>query len=467
MVVDLRHVRGAAYVVRAAETATTEEVPAILDKALAAAAGQAPQPIPADAMVSAVGESGLQAFRKAHARHAEARDALAKRELALKEADARRQAGGGAEAEAAWRKAKAAREAARLEAAAAREEAVRVLRALGQGKDPATFHPPVPSFPALGEETWLGMQKRMIKERALADAMTARYQAELMAIVPPPRESRYEKVHEGVILGFGTTPDDAKSMMEDGVSCFNGKSYRSINDAAERAQAAGKPGVGGAVVVSFGSEGMREPFGGKQVKDADFYVDEALRVAADHVTDGAASLHTPQARAALERMSGKEFDRLAAHSNGATVAEALIRNGSIRVNELDVIGGDMSLAKRGAYQDLVDSGKVKRVVVWANLNDPVPWGTSAAPLELAKTAGSTLETVARKVIGASTAGVEYRLMWGGDHRIAAPSSGVVGTAKQGVGSLLAPHYVESSYFPGIADYYGTAYTVPARVARGG
>ena len=48
-------------------------------------------------------------------------------------------------------------------------------------------------------------------------------------------------------------------------------------------------------------------------------------------------------------------------------------------NELDILGGDRSLGNARALQGLLDSGKVKRIVVWVNVNDPVPWGTSVIP----------------------------------------------------------------------------------------
>ncbi len=73
---------------------------------------------------------------------------------------------------------------------------------------------------------------------------------------------------------------------------------------------------------------------------------ESGRVVGDHITNGAISLKTSQSRKALEQISGMEIDRLVAHSNGATVAEALIREGLVRVNELNIVGGDMSLVKQ-------------------------------------------------------------------------------------------------------------------------
>jgi len=457
MVVDLRHLRRATYMVQAVETSTTEQVPALLEKALGAATGDLPD-LPAGAVAPVLDEKKLQAFGKAYGEYVRTRAALARSEAALKEARARKKAAGGPESETAWERAKAAYDDAKKRANGSREEAVRVLRALGAGKDPEAFRPPVPSIPALREETWLEMQKRMMSERAANDALLKRTRKELFPAVPPPPKA-FGKVHEGVVLGFGTDNNDAGRMMKDGVSCFNGKTYASMNDAADRARAEGKEGVGGAVVVSFGT--------GKGEKGAGYWATESGRIVGDHLTDGAISLNTPQARKALEEISGKEYDRLVAHSNGATVAEALIREDRVRVNELDIVGGDMSLVKRGDYQEMVDSGKVKRVVVWVNLNDPVVWGTAAAPTELMSSGSSAVESLARKVAGVPAAGVEYRYMWGADYRIKGRPEGLVDTGKRMGEALIARHFVESSYFPGIANELGVDdYTFSVRVRDG-
>jgi hypothetical protein len=447
MVVDLRHLRRAAWIAQAVETSTTEAVPALLDKALEAAAGEAPD-LPAGAVAPAVDEQRLKAFRKAYGEYAETRAALAKSEAALKAARARKQ-GGGPEAAAAWEKASAAHDAAKQRAVASREEAVRILRALGTGSDPATFRPPIASLPALREETWVDMQKRMMAERAANDALVMRTQKALRAVVPPMKGG-FTKVHEGVVLGFGTDAKDASDLLKDGVSPFNGKTYASMVESAERAGAEGKAG-GGAVVVSFGTGKGKAPGLG-------YLATESGRVVGDHLTGGAISLNTPQAREAIAQISGKSFDRLVAHSNGATVAEALIREDLVRVNELDIVGGDMSLVKRGAYQQLVDSGKVQRVVVWIRPDDPVPGLTSLAPLEMLASGGNAAESVVRKLVGAPPAGVTYRILPPApDAPAGASGAGLVETAMRKAEAFFAPHFIRSSYFPGIADTLGVDY----------
>jgi hypothetical protein len=447
-VVDLRHLGQASGTIRAVEAAPPEAVPALLEKALGAATGAIPE-LPAGIGVPAVDEKGLAAFRKARDEYAWARDALARSEAALKEARARKNAGSpGADAE--WEKARSAHDDARKRAGESKEEAVRVLRALGAGKDPEAFRPPVPSIPSLREETWLEMQKRMLADREAYDARQARTRKELLSAVPPLKKG-FDKVHEMVVLGFGTDSRDAEAMMKDGVSPWSGKTWASMNDPAK------KGGAGsGAVVVSFGT--------GPEKKGVGYGLAESGRVVGDHLTDGAVSVNSPQARKALAQIAGKECDRLVAHSNGASVVESLIREDLVRVNELNIVGGDASLAKKGHYQELVDSGKVKRVVVWVNLNDPVPWGTSLDAGRLAESGADAMESLARKAVGAPASGVEYRYMWGADQRIPGKPEGFLGSAKRAAESLIAAHYVESSYFPGIANELGVdGYTLPKRV----
>jgi hypothetical protein len=215
------------------------------------------------------------------------------------------------------------------------------------------------------------------------------------------------------------------------ITPFSNKTPEEMQKAAEEARKNGKPGVGGAVVASFGttidgtiSQGLVE----------------ATRVVGDHVTQGQVSLNTPEGQAAIAKLAGKEFDRLVAHSNGASVAEALIAENLIRVNELNIVGGDRSLLNGHAFQQLLDSGKVKRVVVWINVNDPVVWGTAPDQLRLAVRGSNALEHVARKMTGELAGGdsrVEYRFMVG-----------------EGKNLTFEPHFLES-YYAGIRKRFGS------------
>lgn len=165
--------------------------------------------------------------------------------------------------------------------------------------------------------------------------------------VPPPAVPK--KIHEGVMLGLFNT--DAKNALTDtanhAISAWTGKAYR--------------PG---------------EIFATSDLISAR----ELLRGLRDNNYLGEYTLSTEHGRKLVERLEGTQFDRLVAHSNGATVAEALIRKGVITVEELNIVGGDRSLINGLGYQDLIASGKVKRIVVWYNPGDLIPLGSSAAVL---------------------------------------------------------------------------------------
>ena len=122
----------------------------------------------------------------------------------------------------------------------------------------------------------------------------------------------------------------------------------------------------------------------------------------------------------IEKLGGTNFDRLIAHSNGATVTEALIRKGTITVSELNIIGGDRSLINVIGLNELIASGKVKRVVVWINPGDIIPYGTSAGLMSpLAGVRDQYIKTAAdyfaEKLTGEAKGGdakVEYRFLKG-------------------------------------------------------
>ena len=125
------------------------------------------------------------------------------------------------------------------------------------------------------------------------------------------------------------------------------------------------------------------PFSGKPYKEGEVFAtaastdaSEYVRGLLDNASLGEFTLNTPHGKELVEKLSGKHFNRLIAHSNGATVAEALIRKGVISVDELNVVGGDRSIINQPGLQELIDSGKVKRVVVWNNPGDIIPKGSS-------------------------------------------------------------------------------------------
>lgn len=461
MVVDLRNLKQSAFLVRSFETAAPEDAPVLLDEALKAANGEGSfiGSVPAGITMPAIDSQGLIAFQKANRDYRKEHDFRMKCDEAFRQAQQRRQLADAMAKEAradleraktsladattlqqkqklladifaatkaedvALAKARKDLEAARNQDYQAKEEAVRVLRATTSGKDPATFHPPIASLPSLDEKTWIQTQMAMIAARTELDRdnLALRKQLKDMAV---PTPVGYERYHEGVILGYRTHANDATAMMSV-TSPFSGRTPADMEAAAQAAQADGRERTGGAMVVSFGTT---------QTGTASQEAVEATRVIGDHQTIGRVSLSTPEGKAAVAALSGKEFDRLIAHSNGASITEALIQDDLIKVNELNVVGGDRSLLNGHALQKLLDTGKVKRVVVWINLNDPVVWGTSVDQIKPEARTLNALEHFARKMTGDLAGGdarVEYRLM--------------VGAGKN---FTFDPHYLET-YYAGI------------------
>ena len=136
--------------------------------------------------------------------------------------------------------------------------------------------------------------------------------------------------------------------------------------------------------------GITSPFSGKEIAannifattDSDNGSAELLRGLKDNLSMAAYTLNTDAGKELVAKLKGASFDRLLAHSNGATIAEALIRSDVIHVDELNVVGGDRSLSNAAGLQELIDTGKVKRIVVWINPGDPVPSGSAAPQLAL-------------------------------------------------------------------------------------
>lgn len=200
-----------------------------------------------------------------------------------------------------------------------------------------------------------------------------------------------KKIHEGVVLGLFNTnevnaiTDKNKSV----VSAFTDKSY--------------KPGEYFATSNKLSAE-------------------ELLRGIVDNSSLGEYTLNTEHGRKLIEQLEGTQFDRLIAHSNGATVSEALIRKGVISVNELNIIGGDRSLINYFGLNELITSGKVKRIVVWVNPGDIIPYGTTAgllAPTMAGHYTKTAQDYLLAKFSGESKggdAGVEYRYLKGTQYK---------------------------------------------------
>jgi hypothetical protein len=207
--------------------------------------------------------------------------------------------------------------------------------------------------------------------------------------VPSPGSGK--KIHEGIILGL-----------------FNTNEVSAITDKNKS-------------VTSAFTEKKYNP--GEYFSTSDkVSAKELLRGVVDNSYLGEYTLNTEYGKKLIEKLEGTKFDRLIAHSNGATVSEALIRKGVITVDELNIIGGDRSLINYFGYNELVSSGKVKRVVVWVNPGDIIPYGTTAGLLAPTM-AGHYLKTAEDYLVAKFTgetkggdAGVEYRFLKGPQYK---------------------------------------------------
>jgi tetratricopeptide (TPR) repeat protein len=227
-------------------------------------------------------------------------------------------------------------------------------------------------------------------------------------------------LHEGIILGLFDPQEDAEKTLTAVKSPFTGKPYT-----------------------------KDELFSTADSKTAH----EALRGFLDNQSVGEYTLNTEYGKQLIARLNGTEFDRLIAHSNGATIAEALIKRGIIKVDELNVVGGDRSLVNQAGYQNLIDSGAVKRIVVWVNPGDTIPVGSSLSyvtPMGRVNVAPlmTSAEHYAYQLTGTHQGGdakVEYRLLKGPAY---------VGQDIHMDKTIFDAHDLAKSYLPNIGAYFG-------------
>lgn len=152
-------------------------------------------------------------------------------------------------------------------------------------------------------------------------------------------------------------------------------------------------------------------------------VTELARGFVDNNYLGEYTLNTEHGRKLVEQLNGTHFNRLIAHSNGATISEALIIKDVISVDELNIVGGDRSLINYGGYKELLATGKVKRIVVWINPGDVIPVGSTAgffSPLEGSRnqyyiSAMSYFGTLLSGNDQSSSSQLEYRYMLGNQY----------------------------------------------------
>jgi hypothetical protein len=235
-------------------------------------------------------------------------------------------------------------------------------------------------------DPFIEFQNRMIQTRLAQDEKFAR----LLSHIPPPQPfcEKFRIVEEGVILGMWNSQKDADNLLKKGKNPFSCEDYASLHKS------------GRALALAFGHGNIDEehfswshwsyPFEEKT---------EVRRVPYDHFyPEHDYTINMDQVQYMLPSIQCTKFKRLIAHSNGATVTEALIRKGIIRhVEELHIMGGDRSLDPTH-LQELIDSKMVGHITVWVNTHDLVPWLTNLdhRAIELVKKAGATATFVREK-----------------------------------------------------------------------
>jgi hypothetical protein len=224
----------------------------------------------------------------------------------------------------------------------------------------------------------------------------ARYARQLQRLMSETGESKGAaaqapvRIHDGLMLGLFDPDGDAAAKYSGEASPFSGRPY-----------------------------GENSIFATTDAKD----VSEAIRGLLDNHHLGGYTIASDYGKKLVARLQGAHFERLTAHSNGATIAEALIRRGTITVDELNVVGGDRSLINRVGFQELIQSGRVKRVVVWINPGDIIPPGSSSTLISPFGPTGSlplaaASSYVAQRLLGMNAGGdarVEYRILDGAEY----------------------------------------------------
>ena len=213
-------------------------------------------------------------------------------------------------------------------------------------KDPALDKLSLVTYYTLkrNQKQWDEFQKEVTASKVKLNQDKIKIQQELTKV-----KSKKNKVkipfEEGVILSMCDVVKKSDELEDSLKSPFTGVCYKNLGT--------------GVVFVSFSIP-----------KNND------LEESEKHTMPETFSLASTEAKTALNELKEKKFNRLIAHSNGATVAECLLKDSLIEIKELNIIGGDKSLLNGQALQQLLADGSLKRIVVWVNLNDPRTWITT-------------------------------------------------------------------------------------------
>jgi hypothetical protein len=70
-------------------------------------------------------------------------------------------------------------------------------------------------------------------------------------------------------------------------------------------------------------------------------------------------------------LRGRQFDRLDCHSNGAMVCLAALRREDVKATEVRLFGPQLTPDALSAWQNLIETGKLRSVRVYVNRGDPI------------------------------------------------------------------------------------------------
>lgn len=265
--------------------------------------------------------------------------------------------------------------------------------ALAATKEPRLVDMSLPPPPRnLDADAWMKFQQRLFEQQRASDERLTELLAALASVPPLPYGRR---VHEGIVLGMWGTQMDADLLLKGTEkSPFTCKPYKDMHKEGR--------------ALAFGFAHKHSP------------LREGARVVLDDLTKGGFTLSSEDAQRVAQMLRGTTFDRLLAYSNGATLAEGLIRSDIIRVEELNILGGDRSLINGGSLKALLNTGRVGRIVIWINPGDPVPILTANPVSREVETSRAAAEyfTMISNAEGTpwSDSRVEYRRLNGPQYR---------------------------------------------------
>ncbi|MES2140807.1 MAG: hypothetical protein V4511_13955 [Bacteroidota bacterium] len=208
------------------------------------------------------------------------------------------------------------------------------------------------------QKLWDEFQKNIVVEKTKLKQDKVKIRQELTKIKTKKLKTK-TSFNEGIVLSMYAEQELTKKLEDSLKSPFTGMMYKEMTENREKNMT-----DSGVVIVSFVMpKQQNDPLAAASQNDG-------------HVPSEVFSLAGPKAKAELNKLKDKKFNRLIAHSNGATVAECLLNDSLIEVKELNIIGGEKSLLNGQALQRLLDNGTVKRVVLWIKLDDPAIWITN-------------------------------------------------------------------------------------------